>query len=215
MYESSHFFRLSLSALVLLFAVLFTSSYHSSPWLSTTIPIFLQPPPPLPLTAVPPVQGCQDLKLTTQEPRENAAIVLLLREQDLDELVPTLENFERRFNGNFRYPYVFLSTPDDPPLSNAFRTRVQEILPVGAKTEYAIVPEEHWSLPKWMNAEKLRRGFAEMEKAGVQYGGREGYHHMCRFYSGFFARQAVLAKYDWYWRLEPGGTYFLSRSFWL
>lgn len=153
-----------------------------------------------------PLQGCSPVEQTHVEPRERAAIVLLLREADLDELLPTLDNFEQRFNGGFRYPYVFFSSPDQPPLSQHFRDRIAAVLPVGALVEFALVPLEHWSLPDNLDAEGVRVGLAEMERAGVQYGGREGYHHMCRFYSGFFARQQVLQKYDWYWRLEPGGT---------
>ena len=30
-----------------------------------------------------------------------------------------------------------------------------------------------------------------MVKSGVLYGGRESYHHMCRYFSGFFFRQIM------------------------
>lgn len=153
------------------------------------------------------MRGCQDTSLTRLEAREKAAIVLLLREQDLDDLLPTLTNFEQRFNKNFRYPYVFLSSPDHPPFSAQFREAVRRRLPDGAVTEWAEVDEEHWRIPEWLDENKVEKGFAEQEAAGVQYAGRAGYHHMCRFYSGLWARHPMLAKYDWYWRLEPGGEY--------
>lgn len=206
--------RLSLASLLLISCILLLTHLHPSPWLSPSLPLFLRPPPPLSILSgtTPPVSGCQNLFLTTLEPRETAAIVLLLREQDLAELLPTLDNFESKFNANFRYPYVFLSSPDAPTFSHAFRSAVEEALPLGAVTEWGEVPIEHWSIPAWMDEEEVRRGFAQQEKDGVQYAGREAYHHMCRFYSGFWAQHPLLAKYDWYWRLEPGGTSSPSSS---
>lgn len=158
------------------------------------------------LRADAPVSSCRDTRLTALEGRENAAIVLLVREADLPALLPTLRNFEERFNARFRYPYVFISSPDEGDLSRDFRTEVAKVLPAGAETEWGVVPEQHWEIPTWLDKDNVRQGFVEQEKAGVQYAGREGYHHMCRWYSGLFARHPLLAKYDWFWRLEPGGV---------
>lgn len=150
--------------------------------------------------------------MTVLEARENAAVVLLVREADLAELIPTLANFETRFNRQFRYPYVFLSSPDVPTFSKSFRVAVAKALPPEAVVEWGEVPLEHWRIPSWMDEKEVRKGFAAQEAAGVQYAGREGYHHMCRWYAGLWARHLMLAKYDWYWRLEPGGA-SLSLSF--
>ena len=156
-------------------------------------------------------QGCYDCELTSLEPRERGAIVVLLRARDLAELLPTLQNFEEQFNAQFRYPYVFLTDPEEPVgpdqggLPVWFRRAVAEVLPDGAVTEWGVVPPEHWTIPDWLDKEETRRGFREQEESGVLYAGREGYHHMCRWYSGLFARHPLLAPYEWYWRLEPGG----------
>ena len=45
------------------------------------------------------------------------------------------------------------------------------------------------------------------------YGGMESYHHMCRFYSGFFYKHELLQKYDWYWRVEPEIKYFCDITY--
>ncbi|GEM10096.1 alpha-1,2-mannosyltransferase (Ktr4), glycosyltransferase family 15 protein [Rhodotorula toruloides] len=150
---------------------------------------------------------------TPLEGRENAAVVLLIRESDLPELVPTLSNFESRFNARFRYPYVFISDPDDPPLPDEFKDEVRKVLPKGAVTEWGVVPEAHWRIPEWMDQTQVRAGFRLQEERGVQYAGREGYHHMCRWYSGLWARHPLLAKYDWYWRLEPGVRFYCTISY--
>ncbi|GAA6038031.1 hypothetical protein JCM8097_007508 [Rhodosporidiobolus ruineniae] len=198
-----------------LLALLVFSSFLPSPWLSSSFfSVFRQPPAPLDSLSyhsshTPPVQGCRDPSLTALEARETAAIVLLLRERDLDELLPTLVNFEEQFNGVFRYPYVFISSPDEGALSPSFRRAVEGVLPPNSTVEYAVVPSAHWSIPSHLgDPEAVRRGFAEQEQRGVQYAGREGYHHMCRWYSGLWARHPTLAKYDWFWRLEPGVRFY-------
>ncbi|GAA5838890.1 hypothetical protein JCM9279_003890 [Rhodotorula babjevae] len=176
----------------------------------------LSPPRPLaltPSTLLRPVSGCADTRLTTLEPRENAAIVVLVRERDLAALVPTLANFERRFNAQFRYPYVFLASPDEGELSSAFRAAVGRALPEGAETRWGVVPDEHWRIPPHLDAHAVRRGFAEQEERGVQYAGREAYHHMCRWYAGLWVRHELLDEYDWFWRLEPGVSFFCSITY--
>ncbi|KPI38482.1 O-glycoside alpha-1,2-mannosyltransferase-like protein [Cyphellophora attinorum] len=45
------------------------------------------------------------------------------------------------------------------------------------------------------------------------YGGMESYHHMCRFYSGFFYKHPLLDKYKWYWRVEPEISYFCDMTY--
>lgn len=205
--------RLSIFALVLVSSVVLITYLNPSPWLSNHPAIFLRPPPPIPslsTSVTPPVKGCRNVEVTQLEQREKAAIVLLLREKDLDDLLPTLRNFEKRFNAAFRYPYVFISSPDEGPFSPSFRSSVLATLPSNAAVEWSVVEKEHWRIPEWMDEEEVRRGFKEQEQQGVQYAGREGYHHMIRWYSGLWAREEVLQKYDWYWRLEPGGESFPS-----
>lgn len=205
--------RVAFAALALLGAVALIEYLNPSPWLSHHPALFLRPPPPIQISSklVPPVKGCQDVERNALEKREKAAIVLLLREQDLDELLPTLSNFEQRFNANFRYPYVLFASPDEGPFSADFRRAVLKVLPLGATVEWAVVEDQHWRIPDWLDAQEVRAGFKKQEEEGVQYAGREGYHHMIRWYSGLFAREKVLKKYDWYLRLEPGGE--LRHSF--
>ncbi|KPV72346.1 glycosyltransferase family 15 protein [Rhodotorula graminis WP1] len=171
-------------------------------------------PPDLTLpTRLRPVSGCADTRHTTLEPREKAAIVVLVRERDLADLVPTLANFEQRFNSRFRYPYVFLASPDEGALSGAFRGEVERALPEGAHTRWGVVADEHWRIPPHLDPDAVRRGSAEQEHRGVQYAGREAYHHMCRWYAGLWVRHDLLDDYDWFWRLEPGVRFFCTVTY--
>ncbi|KZT55283.1 glycosyltransferase family 15 protein [Calocera cornea HHB12733] len=200
------FSRLQLLALALLTVVLLLTHLlltrtRSAPLITAT-----------PVPRLPPFSGCAPTS-TELLPRENGAILLLVREADLPELLPTLRNFEHRFNSRFRYPYVLLSTPDEPPFSTHFRAEIAEAVHPGATLEFGEVPAEHWSIPEWMDEEEVKKGFERQQRAGVQYGGREGYHHMCRFYSGLFARHELLQKYEWYWRLEPSVRFYCSVTY--
>jgi len=155
----------------------------------------------------PPVLGCPaehysaDSWLARQVVREKAAVLLLARNEDLDQLLPTLDNFEKTFNAKFRYPYVFLN---DAPYSSAFQAGILSALPAGAEVKFGQIPEEQWRIPDWLDKAAMRARFKKMEEEGIQYAGREGYHHMCRFYSGPFALHPLLKDYNYYWRLEPG-----------
>lgn len=201
-----------------------SSSIKSSPWLRSSTPtVFTSPPSALAgmkkSGPLPPVKGCQNVAQTKLEPREKGVILLLVREEDLKELEGTLLNFEAKFNQNFRYPYLFLSTPElspnfetipSPGFSTSFRSSIASFLPKTATILYDTVPVSSWSLPSHLNGTEIREGFARMEKEGVQYAGREGYHHMCRFFSGEWVWGEGLREFDWYWRLEPGGKTFFS-----
>jgi len=52
-----------------------------------------------------------------------------------------------------------------------------------------------------------------MAKNNVIYGGSLPYRNMCRFNSGFFFRHELLAKYKYYWRVEPDVTFFCDLDF--
>lgn len=157
----------------------------------------------------PPVLGCpaenasQDSWMTSHKRGEKAAILLLARDGDLEALLPTLANFEDKFNAKFRYPYVFLN---EDTLSRDFQAGIRKALPANAVVEFGTIPKEHWSIPDWLDKEQVRRGFGKMKEEGIQYADRESYHHMCRYYSGLFALHPLMLKYNYYWRLEPGGA---------
>ena len=83
----------------------------------------------------------------------------------------------------------------------------------GAATLYAQIPADHWGYPSWIDPADAAAARHEMERNGVLYGGRESYHHMCRYYSGFFYRHPVLAEFDFYWRMEPDVHYYCDLDY--
>lgn len=166
--------------------------------------------------------GCRDPDVDAA--RENAVLVMLARNSEVEQANHTVASLERHFNRWFHYPIVFLN---DEPWSNEF----VEVLSATASGEakFEVIPQAQWTFPSWMDADAARQSMREQSARGVRYGGREGYHHMCRFYSGYvtlvspcpdvcvlacntpanssacshFYDLEVLKSYKWYWRLEP------------
>ncbi|KAG7194344.1 Glycolipid 2-alpha-mannosyltransferase 1 [Scheffersomyces spartinae] len=130
--------------------------------------------------------------------RVKATFVTLARNSDLDELLGSIRSIEDRFNHRYHYDWVFLN---DQPFSEEFKSTVSAL--VSGTTKFGLIPQEHWSYPSWIDQEKAAASRQKMIEKKVIYGGSEPYRHMCRFESGFFWRQEVLAEYDYYWRVEP------------
>ncbi|KAI9146232.1 glycolipid 2-alpha-mannosyltransferase [Paraphysoderma sedebokerense] len=137
-----------------------------------------------------------------------AAIVVLVRNEDLNEIVKTLTQFETRFNSRYKYPYVFLN---DKVFTEEFKAKTRQV--VSGEAKYGFVPYEQWGYPDWVDQDKAKSCREDYERRKVYYGGSESYRHMCRFYSGFFYRHELLKEYDWYWRIEPGVEYYCNLSY--
>ncbi|KAI9193322.1 nucleotide-diphospho-sugar transferase [Polychytrium aggregatum] len=145
---------------------------------------------------------------TPSKRREKAVIVVLCRNKDLDDIRRTIREFEDRFNRRYLYPYVFIN---DQPFTSKFMDFVSRS--TMAQTEFYLIDEGTWEVPGWINQTAADMARAKMEKDGIIYGGNLNYRHMCRWYSGWFFRHPALAKYDWYWRIEPGVHFYCDINY--
>ncbi|GAA6034199.1 hypothetical protein JCM8097_003776 [Rhodosporidiobolus ruineniae] len=137
--------------------------------------------------------------------REKAAFVVLVRERELAELLPSMKQLEDRFNHRFHYPWIFLN---DGQFSDSFTRRTSEI--ASGETKYGQVPEEHWGegFPSGINETLAREKIDEMGKKPIPYGNSVPYRKMCRYQSGFFWRHPLLDDLEYYWRVEPKVNFF-------
>ncbi|ORZ00737.1 glycosyltransferase family 15 protein [Syncephalastrum racemosum] len=140
--------------------------------------------------------------------RARAAFVILTRNSELDALRKTMQQLEARFNRKFNYPYVFLN---DEEFTEEFRELTSGL--TSAKTQYGVIPREHWSYPDWIDIDKADQKRKEMGEQGVIYGDNLSYRHMCRFESGFFFRHPLMEQYDYYWRVEPNVEFFCDLDY--
>lgn len=123
----------------------------------------------------------------------------LARNSDIWKIADTIRQVEDRFNRDYGYDWVFLN---DKPFDETFKKVTTSL--VSGKTKYGRIPQEHWSVPEWIDQDKAGKVRKEMAEKKIIYGDSVTYRLMCRFESGFFFRQPLLLDYEWYWRVEPG-----------
>lgn len=63
--------------------------------------------------------------------RTNAALISLVRNEELYELISTMRDLERTWNNKFNYPYIFFN---DKPFSEEFKQKTQAV--TKAKIQY-------------------------------------------------------------------------------
>lgn len=136
-------------------------------------------------------------KLAQQPPqKENATFVTLARNEELTELLASINEVESRFNKKYHYDWVFLNDAD---FSSEFIEAISAA--VSGEAKFGHIPQAHWSYPDFIDQERAAAARERM-KEGI-YGDSESYRHMCRFESGFFWRHPLLDTYKYYWRVEP------------
>ncbi|KAK1348147.1 hypothetical protein LUQ84_002523 [Hamiltosporidium tvaerminnensis] len=140
--------------------------------------------------------------------KENAVILVLCRNSDLKGIKKTIINFEDTFNKQYNYPYVFLN---DKVFTEEFKNGIKEV--TSSLVEFGQISSKDWNPPPWIDMEKVKYGIEKMKKTNVPYADSLSYRNMCRFFSGFFYRHPLVQKYDFYWRLEPGVTYYCYLDF--
>ncbi|EEB05580.1 alpha-1,2-mannosyltransferase [Schizosaccharomyces japonicus yFS275] len=134
---------------------------------------------------------------TTQ--RTNSTLLTLARNADLNEMIETVWNYESRFNKRYHYPWVFLN---DEPFNEEFKSIIGRL--VSGDVTFGTVPKHHWQLPDWIDRQVASARWMQLGADNVLYGAMESYHHMCRYFSGFFYKHSLLEPYRYYWRIEPG-----------
>ncbi|KAI5897365.1 glycosyltransferase family 15 protein [Schizophyllum commune H4-8] len=140
--------------------------------------------------------------------KENATLVFLARNSDLDEVKTSVERMERRYNNHNRYPWVFLN---EQPFTEEFMETVSNL--TEAKISFGLIPPEHWYQPEWIDEDRAAQGRQKMHEQNIIYAESVPYRNMCRFNSGFFFKHELLQQYKYYWRVEPNVDYFCDLAY--
>ncbi|QLG72482.1 hypothetical protein HG535_0D01900 [Zygotorulaspora mrakii] len=157
-------------------------------------------------------KGCVDTPEYLEDPyytKMNATFVMLTRNEEMDEVLKTMQSIETHFNQWFQYPYVFLN---NEPFTEEFKLRITSM--TNAEVDFGMIEETDWEFP-----EDIRDTFAfknaiqEQGDRGILYAHMESYHKMCRFYSGIFYKHPLVRRHEWYWRLEPDVEFFCDISY--
>ncbi|KAI9790112.1 MAG: hypothetical protein M1835_001207 [Candelina submexicana] len=135
--------------------------------------------------------------------KPRAALISLVRNSELEGLMQSMRQLEHHWNRKYQYPWVFFN---DEPFSDEFKAATQNL--TSAQCYYEVVPEEHWSLPDWIDEGRFMNSLEYLGAIGVGKGWMISYRHMCRWNSGFFYKHPRLMEFDWYWRVEPDVHFF-------
>lgn len=147
--------------------------------------------------------GLLDETMIKTSQRENATLLMLVRNWELPGALRSMRSLEDRFNKDFHYDWTFLN---DVQFDSEFIEATTAM--ASGKTQYAVIPAEDWDRPSWVNETLFEEALQLMEEKNILYGGSKSYRNMCRFNSGFFFRQKILDQYDYYFRVEPDVEYF-------
>lgn len=128
--------------------------------------------------------SCQEPKVSA--PRENATILMLARNSDLDGAVKSLTSLEEQFNKWFHYPVVFLN---DQEWDQEFMDGVLQV--ASGMVQFGVIDKRMWDYPDWIDQGKARTLMDAQAQAGILYAGNESYHHMCRFNSGLVVSRTI------------------------
>ncbi|CAI5757613.1 unnamed protein product [Candida verbasci] len=134
----------------------------------------------------------------------NATILILVTNEEITKIGQSIRKFEKSFNSKFQYPYTFLN---DQPFNDRFKQRIKKYTG-NAPVEFVTIPKELWDKPTNIDEEKESKAMEIMYQHDVAYAKKGSYHNMCRFYSMNFYKVPELAKYKYYWRIEPNVHFY-------
>ncbi|QPG76281.1 hypothetical protein FOA43_003667 [Brettanomyces nanus] len=130
--------------------------------------------------------------------RENATLFSLVRNEELDGMLSSINYVETRFNKDYNYDWVFMN---DQPFSEQFKTNISSA--VSGRAIFYRIPEQYWEIPSWIDKAKMEKSMDFLANEGVLYARKVSYRQMCRFNSGFFYKMPIMDNYQYYWRVEP------------
>lgn len=104
---------------------------------------------------------------------------MLARNNELEKANRTVTSIEQQFNRWFNYPYVFLNDEKwDPNFIEVLNKTARGL------ATFDVIPQAQWTFPEGVDIDAAKQNIKEQGERGIPHAGEEGYHHMCRFYSG-------------------------------
>ncbi|CCF59732.1 hypothetical protein KAFR_0H03220 [Kazachstania africana CBS 2517] len=157
-------------------------------------------------------RGCVDTNEYLRNPmyvKQNATFVMLTRNEELYEVISTIESIESHFNQWFHYPYVFLNNDE---FTDEFQNAINEV--ISSQAYFGLVDPQDWDIPiDEADRIKYEEHIEDQGDRGIYYGNLETYHKMCRYYSGKFYQHELVSQFEWYWRIEPNVEFFCDLSY--
>ncbi|CCC67412.1 hypothetical protein NCAS_0A08540 [Naumovozyma castellii] len=142
------------------------------------------------------VSGAMIPSWLNQDIRPKACFFSFIEEEDLEGILGSIQQIEKKFNSKFNYPWIFLTR-------NGLSADFQKTLNENLRADYSIglVPNEYWEYPDFVNQEEAERERWEM--SDLPDGDSLYARFKNRYLAGFFWKHPLLEEFDWYWRVEP------------
>ena len=153
--------------------------------------------------------------------RPKAAIISLVRNEELEGILQSMRQLERRWNRRYRYPWIFFS---EKAFTEEFKVSFSPVTTMmiltivfsqeattnatTAETSYHIIPRDHWHPPTHVDKDRLHQSLNYGGLTGIGKAHLPSYRNMCRWNSGFFYLHPALSGYQYYWRVEPDVHFF-------
>ncbi|KAI5969591.1 omh4 [Candida margitis] len=151
--------------------------------------------------------GCA-IPNTDQQPRANAAFVMLCRNSEIKGVISSMKSMERHFNQWYNYPWVFLNNEEfSPQFKDAILNHTS------AKVSFGLIDMQDWEFSKDIPEAELHEWIESQGDRELLYGNLKSYHKMCRFYSGKFYLHPLVKQLDWYWRVEPNIEFYCDLTY--
>lgn len=119
--------------------------------------------------------GLLDETMIKTSQRENATLLMLVRNWELPGALRSMRSLEDRFNKDFHYDWTFLN---DVQFDSEFIEATTAM--ASGKTQYAVIPAEDWDRPSWVNETLFEEALQLMEEKNILYGGSKSYRNMCQ-----------------------------------
>ncbi|KAM0688665.1 hypothetical protein COBT_000066 [Conglomerata obtusa] len=140
--------------------------------------------------------------------KENAVLLILCRNSDINGISNSLREFEETFNKTYGYPYVFLNDED---FTDDFKSAISKV--ISSPASFGKLTSEQWGPPAWIDLEKAQKSMDALNSMGIIYGGSLSYRNMCRFFSGFFYKHDLVKEYEYFWRIEPDVNFYCTMNY--
>lgn len=132
--------------------------------------------------------------------RPDACYVMFVDENTKStDVIKTVKNIQSSFNYWLNYPWVFISATGDEFVD--LKPDLESLLP-NTPFQLETTSKTFWDIPAWIDMGKLaqsRHILRTFPNGDSQY-----YRLLTRYFTGLFASEPFMSKFDWYWNLEPG-----------
>ncbi|KAK5947082.1 hypothetical protein PMZ80_001228 [Knufia obscura] len=135
--------------------------------------------------------------------RPKAAIISLVRNEELDGILQSMKQLEWHWNKRYNYPWMFFS---EQSFTDEFKSATTNA--TSAQTSYHLIPPSHWKPATHISPTRFHSSLSYLGTLGVGKGYLLSYRNMCRWNSGFFYQHPALSSYSYYWRVEPDVHFF-------